>query len=129
MKAQHSTEKDDGKSLGDANLLCGDAIVNYKTVQSFGHEEELVKRYEKFLKGPHEASFAGHMLAGFGMGFSQLSMFGLQAAMFACAAVFIEQDYPKLSVEDVFAALFCIMFSAQHLGTSMSLGPDIAKAG
>ena len=28
--------------LKDADLLCGDAIVNYRTVQSFGYEEKLV---------------------------------------------------------------------------------------
>jgi hypothetical protein len=25
--------------MKEANLLCGDAIVNFKTVQSFGHED------------------------------------------------------------------------------------------
>lgn len=32
----------------EANLLCGDAIVNYKTVQSLGHEKELVKKFKEF---------------------------------------------------------------------------------
>jgi ATP-binding cassette subfamily B (MDR/TAP) protein 1 len=45
MKAQHAHEKDDGSSTKDANLLCGDAIMNYKTVQSFGHEDKLVEKY------------------------------------------------------------------------------------
>ena len=34
----------------DAQVLCGDAIANYKTVQSFGHEDRLVKLYEDLLK-------------------------------------------------------------------------------
>jgi hypothetical protein len=28
-----------GEELKEANLLCGDAIINFKTIQSFGHEE------------------------------------------------------------------------------------------
>lgn len=28
-----------GDETKEANLLCGDALINYKTVQSFGHEE------------------------------------------------------------------------------------------
>jgi hypothetical protein len=48
--------------------------------------------------------------------------------MFAAAATFLESDFPDLTVEDTFTALFCIMFSAQQMGTTMSLGPDVAKA-
>jgi ABC-type transport system involved in Fe-S cluster assembly fused permease/ATPase subunit len=29
---------DGGETNKEANLLCGDAIINYKTVQSFGNE-------------------------------------------------------------------------------------------
>ena len=30
----------------EAALLCGDAILNYKTVQSFGNEVLLVNKYK-----------------------------------------------------------------------------------
>lgn len=39
MKAEDQGNEED---LKEANLLCGDCIVNYKTVQSFGHEDRLV---------------------------------------------------------------------------------------
>ena len=29
----------------DAILLCGDAILNYKTIQSFGNENLIVRKY------------------------------------------------------------------------------------
>lgn len=32
-----------------ANLLCGDSIINYKTVQSMGYEIEIFKKYKEFL--------------------------------------------------------------------------------
>ena len=37
--------KDQNELSKNADLLCGDAIVNYKTVQSFGHEDMVVKKY------------------------------------------------------------------------------------
>jgi len=33
----------------EADLLCGDTIVNYKTVQSFGHEDAIFQMYENIL--------------------------------------------------------------------------------
>lgn len=42
------TEQNDELSK-EADLLCGDAINNFKTVQSFGHEEELVKKYYEMM--------------------------------------------------------------------------------
>ena len=33
----------------DADLLCGDAIINYKTVQSFGYEDKIVEKYRFHL--------------------------------------------------------------------------------
>jgi ABC-type transport system involved in Fe-S cluster assembly fused permease/ATPase subunit len=124
----HSTGKGDATLIKEANLLCGDAIVNYKTVQSFGNEDLLVDKYKELLYPVQQASYSQHIMAGFGMGFSQLANFGLQAGMFFFASIFIERDHPNLKVEDVFTALFCIMFSASWLGSSLSLGPDVGKA-
>lgn len=41
--------KDAEESNKEAQILCGDAIANYKTVQSFGHEKEVVELYRSFL--------------------------------------------------------------------------------
>ena len=38
----------------EANLLCGDAIINYKTVQSFGNEKLVVKKYKEYLEPLYE---------------------------------------------------------------------------
>jgi len=34
----------------DGDLLCGDSIVNYKTIQSFGHEELIFEMYNRILE-------------------------------------------------------------------------------
>ena len=33
----------------EADLLCGDSICNYKTVQSFGHEQQIFDMYQRML--------------------------------------------------------------------------------
>ena len=33
----------------EANLLCGDAINNFKTIQSFGNEDQVIEKYRELL--------------------------------------------------------------------------------
>ena len=42
MAMMSAADEDNKDALKEANLLCGDVIVNYKTVQSFGNEDRLV---------------------------------------------------------------------------------------
>ncbi len=42
----------DESSYKDANLLAGDAILNYRTVASFGHDYIIVKEYERYIDFP-----------------------------------------------------------------------------
>lgn len=53
-----------------ANLLCGDSIVNYKTVQSFGNTELIIKKYESYLKPSHDKARAAHIKIGLAFGIS-----------------------------------------------------------
>lgn len=64
-KIKSSTEK-----IKEANLLLGDAIMNYKTVQSFGYEDKVVEKYEEFLKPGAEEIASGDLLIGFYFGCS-----------------------------------------------------------
>ncbi len=38
--------------MKDANLLAGDAIINYRTVASFANEDQILKDYDRMLEGP-----------------------------------------------------------------------------
>ena len=49
QRLQNSMIKDSDGADKEADLLCGDSIVNYKTVQSFGHEDAIIDMYEKIL--------------------------------------------------------------------------------
>jgi ATP-binding cassette subfamily B (MDR/TAP) protein 1 len=108
--------------------LCGDAIVNYRTVQSFGNTELLCQKYEEFLKPSYEKAKKTHIMIGFAFGLSQLAQYFVFAAMFFAAGKFIKADPENIKVEDVMIALFAIMFGASTAGSASAFGPDMGKA-
>lgn len=128
MHAAAGFQDEEGKkALAEANLLCGDAIVNYKTVQSFGHEDLIVKKYVEMLSPIKANSNCAHLGVAFGFGFSQLMQFAIFAGLFYFGAIFMERDYPEVKSENVFIAMFSIMFGAQQMGTAFAMGPDAGK--
>ncbi len=50
--------------------MAGDAILNYRTVASFAHEEQILKDYEKLLTGPYPVIVRKAHIMGFVFGFS-----------------------------------------------------------
>jgi len=119
-----------------ANLLCGDAINNFKTVQSFGNEEKLVEKYRDLLTPAIKEQSKGQIGLGIAYGLTQFAQFAGFAAMFYFAGVFIEAytvvgkdgkiNY-GLQPDDVFIAIFALMFGAQHAGFAAAFGPDNGK--
>lgn len=73
MQMMKAADEDNKDALKEANLLCGDSIINYKTVQSFGHEEKLVEKYKELLMPVHEVSMGKAIKSGAALGCSQLS--------------------------------------------------------
>lgn len=55
----------------DANLLAGDAILNYRTVASFGHDDMIVKEYARYIELPSQSALRKAHCIGFWFGFSQ----------------------------------------------------------
>jgi ABC-type multidrug transport system fused ATPase/permease subunit len=63
-------------------LLCGDAISNFKTVQSLGNTDLIVDKYEELLEPAKKAGKSHQIKAGLAFGFSQGSLFIVFAVMF-----------------------------------------------
>lgn len=53
-KRQAGITRIDDDLSKQANILCGDSIQNYKTVSSFGNEDEIVRVYSALLKVPSD---------------------------------------------------------------------------
>jgi ATP-binding cassette, subfamily B (MDR/TAP), member 1 len=119
------TEKQDG-ALRNANLLISDAISNYKTVASFGHEHILVDILREKLKTPvRQGSIKSH-IAGIVFGYSNFVQNVGFAIVFMFGALFIR--YTDSEPEDTFIAIYAIMFAAWGVGQAQQFAPSAGKA-
>jgi ATP-binding cassette, subfamily B (MDR/TAP), member 1 len=132
--ATMKADDEDKDAFKEANLLCGDCIVNFKTVQSFGHEERLVQKYRELLTpGSKNAQLKGYK-SGLAFGTSQLCQYTMFGALFYFGGLIIKNSVDeetgevKINSEDVFITLFAIIFGANAAGNAASFGPDMEKA-
>lgn len=54
----------------EADLLAGDAISNFKTVQSFANEDMIVAKYAEFLAPINNVTVSSNVKIGFAFGLS-----------------------------------------------------------
>ena len=70
-KVQKGHTESSGDLNKEANLLCGDAIINFKTIQSFGHNDLVVKKYEDLLAPVKRSTRNTHIKTGLAFGMAQ----------------------------------------------------------
>mmetsp|Transcript_41198 Transcript_41198/g.62686 ORF Transcript_41198/g.62686 Transcript_41198/m.62686 type:complete len:138 (-) Transcript_41198:759-1172(-) len=122
--------------MKDSNLLVGDVITNYRTVQSFGHDKVMVKKYIDMVSPVFSSNIWSHAMNGCLYGMGQFGQYLVFAILFYAAAVildnhkdeFNDDGTPKLDPADVFSALFAMFFAANQAGMAGAFGPDMAKA-
>lgn len=134
MEFQKGLTEEQKDSGTEADLLCGDSIQNYKTVQSMGHEKQIIKKYKEFQTPAVNAAFARHCKAGFAFGIGQFTVYVVFGGCFFFGGLLIEDSFDEktgtysINPEAIFMTIFAILFGASQAGTAMSLGPDIGKA-
>lgn len=133
MKLQAGLSEENNEQKKESDLLCGDAINNFKTVQSFGYENLILANYMKMVEPMFKKSKSVHIQSGVAFGMSQFALYVVFAAMFWAGAEIIkantnEDGTLELDPDAVFTALFAIMFGASHAGTAQGFGPDMGKA-
>lgn len=97
-----------------ADLLAGDAIMNYRTVASFANEDKIVKDYKNFLQISQNKAIKKAVIIGFTYGLAQFIMYATQAIIF-----YIGGEFMQLFNEDptnMFISIFAIMFAAIQAG-------------
>jgi ATP-binding cassette, subfamily B (MDR/TAP), member 1 len=123
-------DDEEGNSEKKASeILVGDSIQNYKVVQSFGHDELIVEEFDEMSKGQLLDDIAAGKKFGCAWGFSQAVQNMCFGLMYLASAE-IQVNFPDIpsDPEDMFLALFAIMFGAFTAGQASQFGPDIAKA-
>ena len=101
-------------------------MTNYKTIQSFGHNEVVIKTYEDLMRPVYESTLSAHVKTSMAFGLSQLGQYVVFGCMFFVGGKVVE-NYGA-DPENVFIAMFAIMFGAQQLGGASAFGPDMGKA-
>lgn len=117
IKLQKGLSQDSDKASKDANLLAGDAILNYRTVASFGHENQIINDYDSMLEGPVNVAKSKSHSIGFIFGFTQFIQYGVPSLLYYTAALFIDHGYTPFSDADkLFTAIFAMMMGAMASG-------------
>ena len=112
--------------LKEALLLLSDSISNYKTVSSFANENLIVNSLEKLLEKPAKTGMCKAHFAGIIFGYSSFTQNVVFAIAFWLGAVFMKEN--GIKGEDVFIAIFVIMFAAFGAGSAQQFSPSTAKA-
>lgn len=100
-KFRQGMRKKTGDQQLDADLLAGDAIINYRTVASFANEEVLVAKYEEILQKTIDGSWFEHQKAGIAFGFSQWSIMCTFSALFYAGGI-IQNHVGDLDPANIF---------------------------
>jgi ABC-type multidrug transport system fused ATPase/permease subunit len=81
--SQNDTEK-------EADLLCGDSIVNYKTVQAFGHEDLVVEKYADLMAPSYKLAVKGNFKNAVAFGLTTFINYIMIGVMFWVAGLIMK---------------------------------------
>ena len=101
-------------------------MTNYKTIQSFGNNEQIIKKYEDLMRPVYKSTTTAHIQTGLSFGVANFGQYLVFGTMFYIGGIIVDKGWSD--PEKVFIAIFCIMFGAQQLGNSSAFGPDMGKA-
>lgn len=82
MSMMQGLVEDQNENLKEANLICGDSITNFKTVQSLGNTEMIVDKYVELMKPARAKAFSHQIKSGMAFGLSQGTLFIVFGVMF-----------------------------------------------
>lgn len=113
--------------MKEANLIASDAILNFKTIQSFGYVDQIVETFDKHYQKQYQgAKMKAHKI-GFLYGLSQFIQNVLFAFLYYIGAEFAYHD-ETIDQADLFVAIFAIFFAAWSMAQAQQFGPDMGKA-
>lgn len=129
LEMQFSTGQNQStdEAYKDSASLIMESMINIRTVSSSGHDYIVVKKYEEKLETPESLLVGKGILTGFLFGFSQLITYFIMGFLFFIGSVFI-RDNADVSVEDMFTAVYALVFAAMSAGNNAHFMPDAAAA-
>ena len=114
------------KSDVSVNSMVSDSIINYTTVASFANEDTIISKFKQNLSVKVNKEIKKSYVSGALFGFSQFMQFGMYAILFWSGAKFVERY--GVDPQDMFTAIYVMMFSAMGAGQAQQFGPAAGKA-
>ncbi len=129
IKFQKNLSEGSDDIVKEANVLAGDAILNYRTVASFGNAEQIIKEFDLLMDGPVQLYMRKAHFIGLSFGFANLSSFVTWAILYYTAARLIsDRVIPLDEVSNTLLSIIVILFGAQSSAAAQSHAPDLGKA-
>lgn len=118
----------------EAAQLSEEMIINFKTVQSFGHEDKVIEKYKGYLESNLEETKRANLWIGLFFGLAE-GLFILVFAVLFYFGGYIIQSNPtedgsdwEYDASEIFIAIFATVFAGVQAGTSEFFGPDTKAA-
>ena len=109
----------------DSSHLIMEAMINIRTVSSFGTENFVIRRYDEKMEVPHSLGVQKGHISGILYGFSQIIMFTIFGVLFFVGALFV-RDHKNVEIDDMFTAIYAIIFAGMTAGNNAHFMPDAA---
>ena len=113
------------RSDAKINSTVSDSIINYITVSSFANEHLIIEKYKANLSEKVNKEIRKCHISGLLFGFSQFMQFAMYTILFWSGAKFVENN--GVSGQDMFTAIYVMMFAAIGAGQAQQHGPSAGK--
>jgi ATP-binding cassette subfamily B (MDR/TAP) protein 1 len=114
------------KAYKDSALIIMESLTNIRTVVSFGVENTVQNKYERYLDKPQESLQKSAIISGFFFGLGQVVNFIAFGFMFFIGTIFM-RDF-GIELLDVFTVVYVILFAGITMGNNSNFLPDIGEA-
>lgn len=118
------SDKTDEIYKESSNLIV-ECMSNIRTVESFGYEDIVLRKYDQKLEEPMKIGIKKGNVSGLLFAVSQLIMFFVFGLIFFLGTVFKRDN--NLGIDNVFTAIYAIFFSAMTVGNNSHFMPDIEE--
>lgn len=110
----------------DSSNLIMEAMINIRTVSSFGYEGIIAKKYDEKMEEPYRLAIKKGNTAGIFFGLSQVIMFTIFGILFYLGAIFVRDNPGEVTIEKMFTAIYAIVFAGMTAGNNAHFMPDAA---
>ena len=109
----------------ESSSLIMESMINIRTVSSFGYQSSIANKFDGKMEEPYSLAIKKGNVSGLLYGFSQFIMFLIFGLLFFIGSLFV-RDNAEVSIEDMFTAVFGILFAGMTAGNNAHFMPDMA---